>query len=249
MLWSELSSGMAFYERRGMLGRILPSTGGVRLHLRCIPPLSTAQLGTSCSNLFLAFKKKCKIIYIFFICKVVKSGIKYGTDFVLYRKGPAHYHAEWSVVVMRVEQPAAGGTEEGSAGRQLSWRSLSTLNRLSEQVAKVPLLSPVVLWLHCCSVLCLTITWFRVCFCATWKQTGKASVVGWSTTRSIGAGYRLTAESEHLQSQQSLANTFPVHDCQFVIHNMLNRLFFIYLFFYSFPYPVCINQTGENEHL
>lgn len=68
--------------------------------------------------------------------QVVRSGIKYGTDFVLYRKGPAHYHAEWSVVVQATGEGVEGG-QWSAGGRQLSWRSLSTLNRLSEQVAKV----------------------------------------------------------------------------------------------------------------
>jgi tRNA-splicing endonuclease subunit Sen2 len=70
---------------------------------------------------------------------VVKSGIKYGTDFVLYRRGPAHYHAEWSVVVQASGEGVVGG-QWSAGGRQLSWRNLATLNRLSEQVAKVHIL-------------------------------------------------------------------------------------------------------------
>jgi hypothetical protein len=70
---------------------------------------------------------------------VVKSGIKYGTDFVLYRRGPAHYHAEWSVVVQASGEGVVCG-QWSAGGRQLSWRNLATLNRLSEQVAKVHIL-------------------------------------------------------------------------------------------------------------
>ncbi len=72
--------------------------------------------------------------------QVVKSGIKYGTDFVLYRRGPAHYHAEWSVVVQASGEGVVGG-QWSAGGRQLSWRNLATLNRLSEQVAKVHILN------------------------------------------------------------------------------------------------------------
>ncbi|ELR15886.1 tRNA intron endonuclease, catalytic Cterminal subfamily protein [Acanthamoeba castellanii str. Neff] len=73
---------------------------------------------------------------------VVKSGIKYGTDFVLYRRGPAHYHAEWSVVVQASGEGVVCG-QWSAGGRQLSWRNLATLNRLSEQVAKGLLLCSV----------------------------------------------------------------------------------------------------------
>jgi hypothetical protein len=68
--------------------------------------------------------------------QVVKSGLKFGTDFVLYRRGPAHYHAEWSVMVQACGEGVPGG-QWSAGGRQLSWRNLATLNRLSEQVAKV----------------------------------------------------------------------------------------------------------------
>uniref|UniRef100_UPI00358F361F tRNA-splicing endonuclease subunit Sen2 n=1 Tax=Myxine glutinosa TaxID=7769 RepID=UPI00358F361F len=63
---------------------------------------------------------------------VPKPGLKYGTDFLLYRKGPAFYHASYSVIVEMVR----GGGYCGQARRPFSWRSLSALNRTTASVSK-----------------------------------------------------------------------------------------------------------------
>uniref|UniRef100_A0A674C202 tRNA-splicing endonuclease subunit Sen2 n=1 Tax=Salmo trutta TaxID=8032 RepID=A0A674C202_SALTR len=62
---------------------------------------------------------------------VPKPGVKYGTDLMLYRKGPPFYHASYSVVVEKVDQPCRGG-----ALRPFSWRSLAALSRITGNVSK-----------------------------------------------------------------------------------------------------------------
>nr|XP_023992529.1 tRNA-splicing endonuclease subunit Sen2 [Salvelinus alpinus] len=62
---------------------------------------------------------------------VPKPGVKYGTDLMLYRKGPPFYHASYSVVVEKVDQPCRGG-----ALRPFSWRSLAALSRITANVSK-----------------------------------------------------------------------------------------------------------------
>uniref|UniRef100_A0A7M4FQJ9 tRNA-splicing endonuclease subunit Sen2 n=1 Tax=Crocodylus porosus TaxID=8502 RepID=A0A7M4FQJ9_CROPO len=62
---------------------------------------------------------------------VPKVGLKYGTDFLLYRKGPPFYHASYSVMAELVNDDF-----EGSLRRPFSWKSLSGLNRTTTNVSK-----------------------------------------------------------------------------------------------------------------
>ncbi|XP_076865693.1 tRNA-splicing endonuclease subunit Sen2 isoform X2 [Brachyhypopomus gauderio] len=62
---------------------------------------------------------------------VPKSGIKYGADLLLYRKGPPFYHASYSVVVEKVEE-----SFQGVPLRAFSWRSLAALSRVTGNVSK-----------------------------------------------------------------------------------------------------------------
>ncbi|XP_035304284.1 tRNA-splicing endonuclease subunit Sen2 isoform X3 [Cricetulus griseus] len=63
---------------------------------------------------------------------VPKVGLKYGTDLLLYRKGPPFYHASYSVIVELVDD-----NFEGSLRRPFSWKSLAALSRVSGNVSKV----------------------------------------------------------------------------------------------------------------
>ncbi|XP_067135995.1 tRNA-splicing endonuclease subunit Sen2 [Centruroides vittatus] len=77
----------------------------------------------------------CKYVaYHYFRSKgwIVKSGLKYGTDFVLYKDGPAFYHSTYCVVVREV----SSDFNEQS----LTWLELLSLNRVNEHVAKDTLL-------------------------------------------------------------------------------------------------------------
>ncbi|XP_043834895.1 tRNA-splicing endonuclease subunit Sen2 [Dromiciops gliroides] len=62
---------------------------------------------------------------------VPKVGLKYGTDFLLYRKGPPFYHASYSVIIELVND-----SFEGSLRRPFSWKSLAGLNRITANVSK-----------------------------------------------------------------------------------------------------------------
>lgn len=62
---------------------------------------------------------------------VPKVGLKYGTDFLLYWKGPPFYHASYSVIVELVDDHF-----EGYLRRPFSWKSLATLSRISVNVSK-----------------------------------------------------------------------------------------------------------------
>ncbi|XP_070289709.1 tRNA-splicing endonuclease subunit Sen2 [Myotis yumanensis] len=66
---------------------------------------------------------------------VPKVGLKYGTDLLLYRKGPPFYHASYSVIIELVDDHF-----EGSLRRPFSWKSLATLSRVSVNVSKELLL-------------------------------------------------------------------------------------------------------------
>ncbi|XP_007952299.1 tRNA-splicing endonuclease subunit Sen2 [Orycteropus afer afer] len=62
---------------------------------------------------------------------VPKVGLKYGTDLLLYRKGPPFYHASYSVIIELVDD-----LFEGSLRRPFSWKSLAALSRVSVNVSK-----------------------------------------------------------------------------------------------------------------
>ncbi|XP_012640733.1 tRNA-splicing endonuclease subunit Sen2 isoform X2 [Microcebus murinus] len=62
---------------------------------------------------------------------VPKVGLKYGTDLLLYRKGPPFYHASYSVIIELVDD-----NFEGSLRRPFSWKSLAALSRVSVNVSK-----------------------------------------------------------------------------------------------------------------
>lgn len=62
---------------------------------------------------------------------VPKVGLKYGTDLLLYRKGPPFYHASYSVIIELMDNHF-----EGRLRRPLSWKSLATLSRVSVNVSK-----------------------------------------------------------------------------------------------------------------
>ncbi|KAL4063149.1 hypothetical protein J3A83DRAFT_4380071 [Scleroderma citrinum] len=77
---------------------------------------------------------------------IVKNGIKFCVDYLLYRRGPVFSHAEFAIVVCPVyEDPA---DQESSPFKlqnatPFSWSWLSTLNRVNAQVQKTLVLSYV----------------------------------------------------------------------------------------------------------
>ncbi|OWF38859.1 tRNA-splicing endonuclease subunit Sen2-like [Mizuhopecten yessoensis] len=77
---------------------------------------------------------------------VPKSGLKFGTDFILYKVGPPFYHGSYSVVVKTINEEEVNAVPEvtGVEGRDFSWISLAGLNRVTEQVAKELMLCYVI---------------------------------------------------------------------------------------------------------
>lgn len=86
------------------------------------------------------------VVYHYFRSKgwVVKPGLKYGGDFLLYKQGPPFYHASYIVLVDVVD----GDTllrNENKIMHKLTWSNLLGLERLSETAAKEILFAQV-LW-------------------------------------------------------------------------------------------------------
>ncbi|XP_022184089.2 tRNA-splicing endonuclease subunit Sen2 [Nilaparvata lugens] len=82
------------------------------------------------------------IVYHHFRSKgwVVKSGLKYGGDFLLYKKGPKFYHASYIVVIQDAGQPTDGSF---ALNKPFDWTKFVTLQRLAETVSKDVLLCHV----------------------------------------------------------------------------------------------------------
>ncbi|KAJ3007009.1 hypothetical protein NUW54_g3718 [Trametes sanguinea] len=77
---------------------------------------------------------------------VVKGGIKFCVDYLLYKRGPVFHHAEFSVVVIPVyEDPEdqASSPFTLSNADTFSWTWLSTVNRVNSQVQKTLILTYV----------------------------------------------------------------------------------------------------------
>ncbi|XP_043495969.1 tRNA-splicing endonuclease subunit Sen2 [Polistes fuscatus] len=86
------------------------------------------------------------VVYHYFRSKgwVVKSGLKYGGDFLLYKQGPSFYHASYIVIIDVVDADSLTKIPSKSS-RKTSWSNLIGLDRLSECAAKEILFAQV-LW-------------------------------------------------------------------------------------------------------
>ncbi|KAI0372729.1 hypothetical protein BV20DRAFT_990982 [Pilatotrama ljubarskyi] len=77
---------------------------------------------------------------------VVKGGIKFCVDYLLYKRGPVFHHAEFAVVVIPVyEDPADKESSPFNLPNSdtFSWTWLSTVNRVNSQVQKTLILTYV----------------------------------------------------------------------------------------------------------
>ncbi|CAO3692485.1 unnamed protein product [Umbelopsis ramanniana] len=61
---------------------------------------------------------------------VVKNGIKFGTDYIIYQRGPAFHHGEFAVIVIPSYQ------ETSSKQDDLSWNYILGMNRVCSQANK-----------------------------------------------------------------------------------------------------------------
>lgn len=95
------------------------------------------------------------VAYHYFRSKgwVPKSGLKFGTDFIIYKEGPPFYHGSYSVIVKMVRDD---DLKEEDNLPTLSWTQIAGLNRLTEHVAKQLLICYVIRPTHVNSDLMLS---------------------------------------------------------------------------------------------
>jgi len=71
---------------------------------------------------------------------VVKSGLKFGVNFILYRQGPTYFHADYAITVINITPEFLLNPQQQllllESQRNVTWSSIQNLNRLAEQVAK-----------------------------------------------------------------------------------------------------------------
>lgn len=73
---------------------------------------------------------------------VVKPGLKFGSDWVLYPVGPSFYHAHFTVTVKCLWADTYA-VDESLNWREMSWTALSATERLTTHVNKTPILALV----------------------------------------------------------------------------------------------------------
>ncbi|XP_014209807.1 tRNA-splicing endonuclease subunit Sen2 [Copidosoma floridanum] len=86
------------------------------------------------------------VTYHYFRSKgwVVKPGLKYGGDFVLYKEGPPFYHSSY-IVIIDVLDAVTFKRIESKVARNITWNKFIGLERLAEAVGKEVLFAQV-LW-------------------------------------------------------------------------------------------------------
>ncbi|XP_017796357.1 PREDICTED: tRNA-splicing endonuclease subunit Sen2 [Habropoda laboriosa] len=86
------------------------------------------------------------VTYHYFRSKgwVVKPGLKYGGDFLLYKQGPPFYHASYIVIIDTLDGDSLI-RNQNKCMHKLTWNNLLGLERLSETAAKEILFAQV-LW-------------------------------------------------------------------------------------------------------
>ena len=78
---------------------------------------------------------------------VLKSGIKFGVEFVLYKKGPVEYHSSYAVVVRLLTESEVQSPSQDRCsrlGRTLTWRDVVAMDRVSKSVVKELILCHVI---------------------------------------------------------------------------------------------------------
>ncbi|KAG8829677.1 tRNA splicing endonuclease subunit sen2 [Serendipita sp. 400] len=79
---------------------------------------------------------------------VVKSGIKFCVDFLLYKRGPVFHHAEFAVMIVPVyedEADCASSPNPLPNSGPISWQWFTTVNRANAQVMKTLVLAHVII--------------------------------------------------------------------------------------------------------
>lgn len=81
------------------------------------------------------------VAYHYFRAKgwVVKSGIKFGGDFLLYKKGPQYFHASYIVLIQLLNHDGS----KANTNNSLTWKKTVGVNRMAETANKEILLFQV----------------------------------------------------------------------------------------------------------
>ncbi|RPD64261.1 hypothetical protein L226DRAFT_505843 [Lentinus tigrinus ALCF2SS1-7] len=111
--------------------------------VHCIP-VDLPVYANRCDNIFLV--NYAAYHYYRSLGWVVKGGIKFCVDLLLYKRGPVFHHAEFAVVVIPVyEDPADKESSPFNLPNSdtFSWSWLSTINRVNAQVQKTLILTYV----------------------------------------------------------------------------------------------------------
>lgn len=70
---------------------------------------------------------------------VVKSGLKFGAEFVLYPVGPPFYHAMYTVMIQCVWSDNHE-TDDSLSNREMSWTNIAATERFNTHVKKMPVI-------------------------------------------------------------------------------------------------------------
>lgn len=73
---------------------------------------------------------------------VVRSGLKFGADYVLYPVGPPFYHAQFTVMIQCIWSDT-NARDDSLSSREMSWTNFSATERLNTHVKKSPIISYV----------------------------------------------------------------------------------------------------------
>jgi tRNA-intron lyase len=75
---------------------------------------------------------------------IVKCGLKFGSDFLLYREGPPFNHSEFAVTVFRIHQSEFDPSDT-SIKPELDWQHVSAMQRMTNGVRKKAILCHVII--------------------------------------------------------------------------------------------------------
>jgi len=109
-------------------------------HVHLAPPISSVAPPLRFDNPFLLHY----VVYHHYrsLGWVVKTGLKFCVDYLLYKRGPVFTHAEFAIVVCPVYEDPRDQPQSDSEST-FSWSWLSTINRANSQVMKTLILAYV----------------------------------------------------------------------------------------------------------
>ncbi|KNC85060.1 hypothetical protein SARC_02753 [Sphaeroforma arctica JP610] len=100
-------------------------------------PMTIQDVWTAFCTLHAAFIPRYTVYHHYRACGwVPRSGLKYATDFVLYKMGPIFTHSSYNVLIRTENAPEGFGQGLAWMSRQEGWGKIQNLQRMTEGVAK-----------------------------------------------------------------------------------------------------------------